>query len=222
MRNHTPPNYHRLHTVKISNLSYSTSEDTLERIFSRYGSIGYCYIAKNPVTKKSRGFGFVKFYHRSSAIDATYRLNGEVMEGRIMEVSLTDRRLRRSLARRVRRSESSDSNSSEYYSHKYLTLKVENLTYRTDEKDLKDKFYHCGPIADIYVPRIRHTHLNRGFAFIRFYRKYDAIFAIENLDDTRLNGRRIKIREARYGKPPPNRRFAYGSSPMAEKLRKHR
>ncbi|XP_068917435.1 uncharacterized protein [Tenebrio molitor] len=222
MSDSTPSDYERLYTVKVNNLDFTTDVSKLRKIFSKYGRIGDVYIVKNPVTNKSRGFGFVKYERKCDAIEAAYAMNGEVMDGRIMRVHLTDKRLRKCLARRVRRSYSSTSSSSDSDDHRYATVKVENLTYRTDERDLKKLFYHCGPIADIYVPRIRKTGLNRGFAFVRFYRKYDAVYAIESLNETRFNGRKIRIVEAKYGKPPPNRNFAHGSSPLAVKYRKHR
>lgn len=48
-----------------------------------------------------------------------------------------------------------------------VSLKVDNLTYRTTVDDLKRTFGKFGKIGDIYIPRDAYTMESRGFAFIR-------------------------------------------------------
>ncbi|RZB41632.1 RRM 1 domain containing protein [Asbolus verrucosus] len=222
MRDVTPSNYESLYAVKIMNLGYETTVKELRHLFKKYGQIGDIYIVKNPVTNKSRGFGFVKYYKRQDAIEAAYYLDGEIFYGKKLRVYLTDEKLRRSLASRVRGSQSHSSDSSSDYERKFVTVKVENLPYKTREEDVKKWFYHCGPIADVYIPRVRNSGLNKGYAFVRFYRKHDATFAIANLNNKQYHGRKIRVIKAKYGKPPPFRQFKCGSSPLASKYKKHR
>jgi len=47
------------------------------------------------------------------------------------------------------------------------SLKVDNLTYRTNVDDLKRVFSKYGEIGDIYIPRDAYTMESRGFAFVR-------------------------------------------------------
>nr|CAI5854404.1 unnamed protein product [Callosobruchus analis] len=47
-----------------------------------------------------------------------------------------------------------------------VSLKVDNLTYRTTSDDLKRVFERCGEVGDIYIPRDRFTRESRGFAFV--------------------------------------------------------
>lgn len=49
-----------------------------------------------------------------------------------------------------------------------VSLKVDNLTYRTTSDDLRRVFERCGEVGDIYIPRDRFTHESRGFAFVRY------------------------------------------------------
>lgn len=48
-----------------------------------------------------------------------------------------------------------------------VSLKVDNLTYRTTPEDLRRVFERCGEVGDIYIPRDRYTRESRGFAFVR-------------------------------------------------------
>jgi len=89
-----------------------------------------------------------------------------------------------------------------------ISLKVDNLTYRTSPEDLRRVFERCGEVGDIYIPRDRYTRESRGFAFVRFYNKRDAEDALEAMDGRMLDGREIRVQMARYGRPtsPNNRR----------------
>lgn len=48
-----------------------------------------------------------------------------------------------------------------------VSLKVDNLTYRTTPDDLRRVFERCGEVGDIYIPRDRFSRESRGFAFVR-------------------------------------------------------
>ncbi|XP_065358613.1 serine/arginine-rich splicing factor 2 [Calliphora vicina] len=89
-----------------------------------------------------------------------------------------------------------------------ISLKVDNLTYRTTPEDLRRVFERCGDVGDIYIPRDRYTRESRGFAFVRFYDKRDAEEALEAMDGRKLDGRELRVQMARYGRPtsPSNNR----------------
>ncbi|XP_062705823.1 serine/arginine-rich splicing factor 2 [Aedes albopictus] len=82
-----------------------------------------------------------------------------------------------------------------------ISLKVDNLTYRTTPDDLRRVFERCGEVGDIYIPRDRHTRESRGFAFVRFYDKRDAQDALDAMDGRMLDGRELRVQMARYGRP---------------------
>lgn len=45
----------------VGGLSWETSQDNLQRYFSRYGEVIDCVVMKNAESGRSRGFGFVTF-----------------------------------------------------------------------------------------------------------------------------------------------------------------
>merc|ERR1712106_241468 len=59
-----PPNIDGMVSLKVDNLSYRTSTETLRRKFERYGEIGDCYVPRDRNTGDSRGFGSVRFFDK--------------------------------------------------------------------------------------------------------------------------------------------------------------
>ncbi|KAJ7381163.1 DAZ-associated protein 1 [Desmophyllum pertusum] len=47
--------------IFVGGLSHETTQDSLKHYFSQYGDVTDVTVMKDPVTKKSRGFGFVTF-----------------------------------------------------------------------------------------------------------------------------------------------------------------
>ena len=88
-----------------------------------------------------------------------------------------------------------------------VSLKVDNLTYRTTPEDLRREFDKYGEVGDVYIPTDRFTKESRGFAFVRFYDKRDAEDAMDDMDGAILDGREVRCQMARYGRPSePQRR----------------
>ena len=56
--------------IFVSSLSYSTSDETLENVFSQYGELEDCTIVKDKLTTRSKGYGFVVFKTVGGAVNA--------------------------------------------------------------------------------------------------------------------------------------------------------
>jgi RNA recognition motif-containing protein len=74
---------------------------------------------------------------------------------------------------------------------------VGNLSYQTTEQELEAAFANYGVVERASVVRDRDTGQPRGFAFIEMTNKSEAIKAIQGLDGQEMNGRAIKVNEAR-------------------------
>lgn len=55
-------------------------------MFEKYGDVEKCQIMKDPHTKESRGFGFVKMVTSEQAEAAREGLQGEQIEGRTLSI----------------------------------------------------------------------------------------------------------------------------------------
>ena len=66
-----PPDIAGLYSLKLDNLDFSLSSDEIREMFVKFGEIGDVYVPKDHVTKKARGFAFVRFKDRHDA-EASY------------------------------------------------------------------------------------------------------------------------------------------------------
>ncbi|EAW89442.1 splicing factor, arginine/serine-rich 2, isoform CRA_c [Homo sapiens] len=71
-----PPDVEGMTSLKVDNLTYRTSPDTLRRVFEKYGRVGDVYIPRDRYTKESRGFAFVRFHDKRDAEDAMDAMDG--------------------------------------------------------------------------------------------------------------------------------------------------
>ncbi|XP_045454419.1 serine-arginine protein 55-like [Melitaea cinxia] len=179
--------------VYVGGLPFGVRERDLEKFFKGFGRIRDILI-KN-------GYGFVEFEDYRDADDAVYELNGKELLGERVVVEPA-RGIDRS-ADRYRRDRyyERDRGRSRYddYNYRYgpptrteYRLIVENLSSRISWQDLKDYMRQAGEVtyADAHK-----QHRNEGV--VEFATHSDMRAAIEKLDGTELNGRRIRLVEDR-------------------------
>ncbi len=82
--------------IYVSNLSYSTTSESLQELFSAYGSVTSAYIITDRETKRSRGFGFVEMANEPEAQEAIAKLNETEFEGKTISVTVARPRVERS------------------------------------------------------------------------------------------------------------------------------
>jgi RNA recognition motif-containing protein len=81
-------------------------------------------------------------------------------------------------------------------------LYVGNLSYDTTEEALRDAFAANGrSVLDVSIITDRATGRPRGFAFVEMASPADAAAAISALDGHELDGRTLRVNEARARAP---------------------
>lgn len=73
--------------IFVGNLSYNTSESTLEQAFSAYGAVERVSIVRDRDTGQPRGFAFVEMTNANEAANAINALNGRDVDGRALNVN---------------------------------------------------------------------------------------------------------------------------------------
>jgi RNA recognition motif-containing protein len=89
-------------------------------------------------------------------------------------------------------------------------LFVGNLSFNTDERRLQDLFQSVGPVDSVNIVRDQVTGRARGFAFVEMQSDEAAQAAIQRLNETELDGRKLAVNEAR---PRPDRGGRGGGRP---------
>jgi RNA recognition motif-containing protein len=78
-----------------------------------------------------------------------------------------------------------------------MNIYVGNLSFETNEDDLRQAFEGYGEVTDANVIKDRNTGRSRGFGFVEMSSKEEAEKAISALNGQELNGRTLKVSEAR-------------------------
>ncbi|XP_077287545.1 serine and arginine rich splicing factor B52 isoform X3 [Arctopsyche grandis] len=171
--------------VYVGGLPFGVRQRDIEKFFKGFGKTRDILI-KN-------GYGFVEFDDYRDADDAVYELNGKELLGERVVVEAA-----RGIDRR-RDYGRDDWRRPPRYGDKYgpptrteFRLIVENLSSRISWQDLKDFMRQAGEVtyADAHKQR-----KNEGV--VEFATHSDLRNALDKLDNTELNGRRIRLVEDR-------------------------
>ena len=72
----------------IGNLSYNTTDNDLQDLFSQAGVVTSCSIMQDKFTGKSRGFAFVEMSTAEEALKAIEMCHGKDCDGRALTVNI--------------------------------------------------------------------------------------------------------------------------------------
>ncbi|XP_070492425.1 serine-arginine protein 55-like [Chironomus tepperi] len=213
--------------VYVGGLPSGTRERDLEKFFKGYGKTQDIFI-KN-------GYAFVELEDKRDADDAVYELNGKKLLGERVVVEAAKGTPRggrydggsrdRYNDRNGRRGRNDRYNNSSKGNSRYgppsrteYRLTVENLSSRVSWQDLKDYMRQAGEVtyADAHKQ-------NRNEGVVEFATLKDMKKAIEKLDDTELNGRRIRLVEhtRRGGRRSRSRSSSTSRSRSRHRSRSH-
>lgn len=78
-----------------------------------------------------------------------------------------------------------------------MNIYVGNLPYSISEDELKNAFAKFGTVNSVKIIIDKATGRSKGFAFVEMASASEGNQAIKSLNETDLNGRNIKVNEAR-------------------------
>jgi len=79
----------------VSNLSFHTTDEDLNTLFSKFGAVTSAKVITDRETGRSRGFGFVDMTSDEDGQKAIAGLNNKEIEGRQMSVSVAKEKPKR-------------------------------------------------------------------------------------------------------------------------------
>src|SRR4051812_24571983 len=74
--------------IYVSNLSFNVADEDLHDFFAEYGEVTSAKVIKDKFTGRSRGFGFVEMSNDENGQKAITELDGAVVEGRSISVTV--------------------------------------------------------------------------------------------------------------------------------------
>lgn len=80
-------------------------------------------------------------------------------------------------------------------------LYVGNLPFSATEESLKEAFSRFGTVESVAVITDRYTGQSKGFGFVEMATNQEAAEAVRKMDGTEMEGRAIKVSEARPQAP---------------------
>lgn len=78
-----------------------------------------------------------------------------------------------------------------------MNLYVGNLAYQTSESDLRELFAAHGEVESARIITDRDTGRSKGFGFVEFASRSEGEQAIAELNGKEVEGRQIKVNEAK-------------------------
>ncbi|XP_054248726.1 probable RNA-binding protein 19 [Indicator indicator] len=70
----------------VRNLPFTSTEEDLEKLFSKYGPLSEIHFPIDKLTKKPKGFAFITYMMPEHAVKAYAEMDGQVFQGRMMHL----------------------------------------------------------------------------------------------------------------------------------------
>ncbi|XAR72917.1 hypothetical protein NMG60_11019723 [Bertholletia excelsa] len=153
----------RFTNVFVKNLSQSTTEEDLEKIFGEYGTITSIVVMRD-ADGNSKCFGFVNFESAEDAARSVESLNGKKFDNKEWYVGKAQKKSERELELKLRFEQSVKEAADKSQG---LNLYVKNLDDSITDEKLKELFSPFGSITSCKVMRDPNG-INRGSGFVAF------------------------------------------------------
>ncbi|KAL0965771.1 hypothetical protein UPYG_G00285500 [Umbra pygmaea] len=130
----------------VGGLSWDTTKKDLKDYFSKFGEVVDCTLKLDPMTGRSRGFGFVLFKAAGSVdkvvLQKDHKLNGKVIDPKKAKAMKNKEPIRK--------------------------VFVGGLSPDTPEEKIREYFTAFGEVESVELPMETKTNKRRGFCFITF------------------------------------------------------
>jgi len=90
-----------------------------------------------------------------------------------------------------------------------MNIYAGNLSYDLTEKELEELFAEFGSVSAARIITDKQSGRSKGFGFVEMDNKAEGEEAIKQLDEKEMNGRPLKVNEARPREERPRRRQQY-------------
>lgn len=90
-----------------------------------------------------------------------------------------------------------------------MNIYIGNLAYSVTEDQLREAFSEFGEVASVNLITDKYSGQSKGFGFVDMPDNSEADTAIKNLNEKKLNGRPVKVNQAKPRGDRPQRKMRY-------------
>ena len=181
-------------SLYVRSLPVSVTTESLTNLFSQSFPLKHATVVVDPVTKKSKGYGFVTFADVEDAQSAIKAFSGSVLEGQKIKVELAEPRQRRlnenGSVNANKKTPRPNRQKPEALSHPKLI--VRNLPWTAKESELAALFRSYGKVILAAIPR-KEPGLSPGFGFVVLRGRKNAEKALEGVNGKEIEGRTLAV-----------------------------
>nr|CAH7744669.1 unnamed protein product [Callosobruchus chinensis] len=162
----------------VGGLSWETTQDNLQRYFSRYGEVIDCVVMKNAESGRSRGFGFVTFADPAN-VSVVLQNGPHTLDGRTIDPKPCN-------PRTLQKPKKGGG---------YPKVFLGGLPSNVTETDLRSFFTRFGKVMEVVIMYDQEKKKSRGFGFLSFEDE-DAVDRCVAEHFVNLNGKQVEIKKA--------------------------
>lgn len=198
--------------VFVKNLSFETTNKALENLFNKVEGFRKATITMRShsdsdgnVIKKSMGYGFLEFKTNENAKECVKRMQSVTLDGHTLELKIS---------KSSKTSQVVGNDTKLLYGTKLTDigvknvsnkLLIKNLPFQATKSDIMSLFNSVGTVTSIRIPK-KSDGTNKGYCFVEFLGKLEAISALEQFQHTHLYGRHLIIEIAENDDSSPGKK----------------
>lgn len=167
--------------IFIKNLDEQIDNKALHDTFAAFGNVLSCKVATDE-HGLSKGYGFVHYETAEAADTAIKAVNGMLLNDKKVYVG-------HHISRKERQSKIEEMKS------QFTNIYVKNLDTEVTQEQFEDLFKPFGNVTSCVV-QVDDEGKSKGFGFVNFETHEEAHAAVEGLNDTEINGKKLFVARA--------------------------